>query len=635
MKDPPASVGEEGNTSMRVGHLTAILFAATCLSSAAQAQDGQALFDQHCAACHVDAAGTPPEADIPRLETLQDLDPVTIVDSLRDGLMRIQGLGMTEDQHLTVAEFLTGETYVEPDPVFTTGLCEAPPAALPEFGEAGDWNGWGGDEKNRRFAAEGGLSRADVPNLTLKWAFGVPGVSQQRAQPAVLGDRLFMASMTGAIYALDADTGCTFWTFEAESGVRTAISVGPVDLPTGGRGHAVYFADAQANAYALDAATGGLLWRTKVDDHPAARATGAPTLYQGRLYVVLSGVAEENAASMPDYECCTFRGSLTSIDATTGEIAWQTFMVPEPEPRGTSTSGRPLWGPAGSPIWAAPTIDSMRAMVYVATGNSYTDPVQETSDAIVAVAMETGEIGWVSQITPGDTWILGCGGDLGDDAPGAAPTERNPNCPEVVGPDYDFSASPALVTTADGKDLLVITQKSGMGYALDPDDSGRIVWEHRWGEGSPVGGVWGAATDGVRAYFGAADQFTETPGGMSAVDLATGADVWTAPPQPVLCTPDPGPCSPAQSAALTAIPGVVFSGGADGGVRAYDSETGEVIWTFDANRSFETVNGVEAKGGSIDGPGPVVSGGMLYVTAGNGGFVGTPGNVLLAFEVGE
>jgi polyvinyl alcohol dehydrogenase (cytochrome) len=604
------------------------------LPSTAQAQDGQALFDQHCAACHVGAAATPPDPDIPRVEALQELDAGTIVLSLRDGLMRIQGLGLTEDQHVTVAEFISGETYVEPDPVFATGLCETPPEPLPAFGEEGDWNGWGGDEKNQRFADAGGLSRDDVPTLTLKWAFGIPGVTQSRSQPAVLGDRLFMASQTGAIYALDADTGCTHWVFEAESGVRTAISVGPVTLPTGEQGHAVYFADAQANAYALDAQTGGLLWRTKVDDHPAARATGAPTLYQGRLYVVLSGVAEENAASMPDYECCTFRGSLTSIDATTGEIAWQTFMVPEPQPRGTSTSGKPLWGPAGSPIWSAPTIDSMRAMVYVATGNSYTDPVQETSDAIVAVAMETGEIGWINQITPGDTWVLGCGGDI-DDAPGEASTEDNPNCPETVGPDYDFSASPVLVTAPNGKDLIVVTQKAGVATALDPDDGGRTLWQYRFGEGSPVGGVWGLATDGTRAYFAAADQFTESPGGMSAVDLATGEEVWTAPPQPVLCSPDAGPCSAAQSAALTAVPGVVFSGGADGGVRAYDSGTGEIIWSFDANRAFETVNGVEAKGGSIDGPGPVVSGGMLYVTAGNGGFVGTPGNVLLAFEVGE
>jgi polyvinyl alcohol dehydrogenase (cytochrome) len=200
-----------------------------------------------------------------------------------------------------------------------------------------------------------------------------------------------------------------------------------------------------------------------------------------------------------------------------------------------------------------------------------------------------------------------------------------------VGPDFDFSASPVLVSTPEGRELIVVAQKAGVATAIDPDDPGEALWQYRFGEGSPVGGVWGLASDGERAYFAAADQFTESPGGMSAVDLETGEAVWSADPQPTLCQAGPG-CSAAQSAALTAIPGVVFSGGADGGVRAYDSATGEIIWMFDTNRPFETVNGVEAKGGSIDGPGPIVAGGRLYVTAGNGGFVGSPGNVLLMFE---
>jgi polyvinyl alcohol dehydrogenase (cytochrome) len=618
---------------MRVHHhLTGALTLAAALSMPAFAQDdAQALFDLHCAACHVN----PPETEekIPTLEALRGLDTNAIVDSLRDGLMRIQGLALTPEQHVAIAELITGRPYVAPAALFDTGLCGTDPSA-PTFEAGTTWNGWGGDERNRRFAADtGGLSAADVPKLTLKWAFGVPGVTQSRSQPAVAGDRLFMASQTGAVYALDAGTGCTYWAFQAQAGVRTAISVGRV-----GEGYAIYFADAQANAYAVDAETGKLIWSRKVDDHPAARATGAPTLHQGRLYVVLSGVAEENAASMPDYECCTFRGSLTALDAATGEIAWKTYTVPEPEPRGTSATGKPLWGPAGSPIWAAPTIDAQRALVYVATGNSYADPVQETSDAVVAFAMETGEIAWINQITPGDTWILGCGGDMV--IPGLPPpeeeaeAERNPNCPENVGPDFDFSASPVLVTTPEGRELIVVAQKAGVATAIDPDDPGETLWQYRFGEGSPVGGVWGLASDGERAYFAAADQFTESPGGMSAVDLATGQAVWTAEPQPPLCQAGPG-CSAAQSAALTAIPGVVFSGGADGGVRAYDSATGEIVWTFDTNRPFETVNGVAANGGSIDGPGPIVAGGRLYVTAGNGGFVGSPGNVLLAFEVGE
>jgi polyvinyl alcohol dehydrogenase (cytochrome) len=240
-----------------------------------------------------------------------------------------------------------------------------------------------------------------------------------------------------------------------------------------------------------------------------------------------------------------------------------------------------------------------------------------------------GKIRWSKQMQP-DVWILGCGttDPLGNKPAAAAP--KNPNCPADVGPDFDFSASPVLATTAAGKDLLVLTQKAGLGYALDPERRGKGLWQYRWGKGSPVGGVWGASSDGARAYFAVADQLTPAPGGLHAVDLVTGERVWYAPPQPPVCKPGPG-CSSAQSAAVTTIPGVVFSGSADGAMRAYDSASGKVIWTFDTNRDFTAVNGVAAHGGSIDGPGPIVAGGMLYVTAGNAGFVGSPGNVLLAF----
>jgi polyvinyl alcohol dehydrogenase (cytochrome) len=432
-----------------------------------------------------------------------------------------------------------------------------------------------------------------------------------------------MGSTSGAVYAIDARTGCTYWTFKAQAGVRTAISVGPA-----AGGYAIYFADAAARAYAVDAATGRQLWVRKVDDHPAARSTGSPTLHGGRLYVPVSGVSEETAASMPGYECCTFRGSLTSLDAATGDVVWKTYTVDEPRPRGRSTSGAQLWGPAGSPIWSAPTVDAKRGLVYAATGNGYADPNPPTSDSIVAFSIATGEIEWINQLVPNDVWILGCDTQsTGDPSAG-----ENPNCPDDVGPDFDFSASPVLVTMADGIERLVVTQKSGVGYALDPAREGRIVWEYRWGQGSPVGGVWGASSDGQRAFFAVADQFTPAPGGIHGVDLASGERLWYVPPQRPLCAAGPG-CGAAQSAAVTTIPGVVFSGSADGGMRAYAAADGTILWTFDANRTFETVNGVDARGGSMDGPGPVIAGGMLFVTAGNAGFVGTAGNVLLAFAV--
>ena len=413
----------------------------------AQATSPEALFAEHCAVCHANPA---PDTDIPTRAAMARLGPDAIVASLTEGNMRIQGQPLTPAQRAAVAEFVAGRPLTAAVDAPAAGLCAAKPAlAAPASGPI--WNGWGQDTRNTRFQPEpGGLTTTTVPSLKLKWAFGIPNVTQSRSQPAIVGGRLYMASQSGLVYALDPKTGCTYWTFKAQSGVRTAISVGAIGPAAAPTGYAVYFADAQARAYAVNADSGVEIWSTKVDDHPAARATGAPTLHDGRLYVVTSGVSEETAAAMPDYECCKFRGSLTSLDAGTGAVVWKTYTVDEPKPRGTSTSGKQLWGPAGSPIWSAPTIDAKRGLIYAATGNAYADPAPRTSDAIVAFDIGTGKIRWVNQILP-DVWILGCSpppagipsSTAAEDA--AAELGDNPNCPEDVGPDFDFSASPALV----------------------------------------------------------------------------------------------------------------------------------------------------------------------------------------------
>jgi len=608
----------------------------------ASAQEGEVIYQSLCAACHTE----PQDESIPGVDVLRSLDANTIVDTLAVGSMRLQGQALTDEQKVWVAEFIAGAPIAERVSQFDRGQCTMQPG-LPALTAGGIWNGWGPDASNSRYQAAAGIAPGEVSRLELKWAFGIPNTQQSRSQPAVVGGRLFMGSQSGAVYAMDAKTGCLYWTFDADTWVRTAISVGPYS-----GGYAIFFTDAEAKAYAVDAQTGRLIWSREIDEHPAARGTGSPTLYDGRLYVPVSGVSEETASSQPDYECCTFRGSLTALDAATGEVIWKTFTLPALERRGTSSTGEPLWGPAGVPIWSAPTIDAERGLIYAATGNSYADPPSNRSDAILAFSMATGDIVWTNQVMGEDTWIMGCGGDAaggfgppggggrggdgdGDGRRGGSREQaRNPNCPAVVGPDFDFSASPILTTLADGTDVIIATQKSGTGYALDPADNGRTLWTYQWGAGSPVGGVWGATTDGELAYFAVADQFSPAPGGVHGVEIVTGARVWFAAPAPPLCDSGPG-CSAAQSAALTSIPGVVFAGSADGGIRAYDAGTGAVIWEFDTNQPFDTVNGIAADGGSMDGPGPVVAGGMLYVTSGNGGIVGTPGNVLLAFGLAD
>jgi polyvinyl alcohol dehydrogenase (cytochrome) len=600
--------------------LTASLFAllpATLLH--AQAPTGETTFKGFCASCHMEADND----KIPSISKLQRLNANTVLRALTEGAMRIQGDTISAEQRVAVAEYLSGGKVIEQPINFTQGMCASIPA-LATPGKGAVWNGWGSDEKNNRYQTEtGGLSVANVSKLKLKWAFGVPDVASHRAQPAIYGERLYMGSQAGVVFSLNALNGCTYWSYKAEAGIRTAMSLGEVSVQ-GSKRMAVFFNDLKAFAYALDAETGALLWKTKVDEHQAAMGTGAVKFHNGRLYVPTAGLSEEGIANgNASYVCCSFRGSVTALDASTGKQVWKTYTVPEPQLVRMLPDGRELRGPAGGSVWNSPTVDVKRNLLYFTTGNAYVEPPVSTTNAVMAVNLDTGQLVWVNQTLEADIWSGGC-------EPGLGGSKDNPGCAKPVGPDFDFSASAVLTTTKDGKDLIIATQKSGKGYAFDPADQGNLLWTYQWGQGAAAGGVYGTASDGERAFFAVADNRTNAPGGIHGVDLKTGKRLWFTPPADMLCSQGPG-CSPVQAAAVTAIPGVVFSGSYDGGVRAYDSSTGKTLWTFDTNPTFDTVNGVKANGGSMDGPGPVIANGMVYVTAGNGGPFGNPGNVLLVF----
>jgi polyvinyl alcohol dehydrogenase (cytochrome) len=505
------------------------------------------------------------------------------------------------------------------------------------------WNGWGASPTQQRFqpAERARLGADAVPKLTLKWAFGFPGAQAAYGQPSVAGNRLFVGSSDGTVYALGADTGCLHWTFKAGTQVRTAISIGMA-----GNAPAIFFGDQQANAYAVDATTGALLWKVHVDDHPAARITGAPTLANGRLYVPTSS-SEEGLAANPMYPCCTFRGSLSALDATTGAVIWKSFTIAAtPKPVRKNRADVQLSGPSGAAIWSSPTVDLDGGVVFVTTGDSYSDPVADTSDAFIAFDLKTGKLLWSRQMTSGDAFTVDC------DFPDAIKA----NCPVANGPDFDFGSSAVLVNLGNGKRALIAGQKSGVVHAIDPDRGGEILWQRKIGQGGRIGGIqWGMSADANYIYAALSDVAIVAPlpggtggrptmfgiplmlspdagGGLYALDLKTGEIAWKT-PHPG-CNKTPG-CSPAQSAATTAIPGVVFSGGLDGHLRAYDAKSGRIIWDVDTEHKFATVNGVEANGGSLDGSGAVVVNGILYVNSGYIFTGHTPGNVLLAFAAGN
>jgi polyvinyl alcohol dehydrogenase (cytochrome) len=574
--------------------------------------DGENVFKQACASCHNGA----PESRAPALDALKVRTPQAVIETLMTGAMRLQGSRLSGPERRAVAEFVTGKKVGGDVIGAETGLCSA--TTRTNAGRAGAWAGWSPTVTNTRFQSRemAGLSAADIPKLTLKWSLGFPDASVAWSSPTVAGGRVYVGSQNGTVYSLDAKSGCIHWTYSAAGGVRTAIAVGPA---AGATGALVYFGDTAANAYALNAETGRVVWTRKVEEHPLARITGSPTLHGGRVYVPVSSYEESQGAD-PRYECCTFRGSVSALDAATGRVIWKTMMITEPlQRRGTSTAGAALWGPSGSGIWSAPTIDEGRERLYVATGNGYSAPAHRSSDAVVALDLHTGAIRWMRQVTPGDVYLSNC-------------RSGNPNCPETNGPDFDFG-SPPVLARADGRDVLVIGQKSGIAFALDPAHDGEVMWEYRAGQGGVLGGIeWGAAVDGENAYFAVSDILQPKPGGIHAVRLSSGQRAWfIAPPAPVCGTGRA--CNGAQSAAVTSIPGVVFSGSNDGALRAYSTANGSVLWEFDTNKDFTTVNGVPAKGASLIGPGPVVAGGMVYVNSGYGAFGGRPGNVLLAFGV--
>ncbi len=592
---------------------------------------GDTLYQQSCAKCHSSPAAS---NRAPDLKALMKLSPETIYSAITTGAMAIAAQQLSAADKKVLAAYLGGRPLDLTDAGSATRMrnhCEAN-APIENISSTPAWNGWGVNLANTRFenAQGAGITAQQVPHLKLKWAFGFPNGDTSFGQPSIVGGRVFVGSDIGYFYAINADTGCVYWSYQAQATVRTAATVGPV----AGRGttkYAVYFGDFRGNVYALDASTGKPLWiRNVIDNNYIARLSAGFTLYKGRLYVPISSTEEVFGAD-PAYPCCKFRGSVVALNANTGQIIWKSYVIPEaPKPVRKNARGVQLYAPAGGALWDSPTIDAERQLLYIGTGDSYTEPAPKTTDAIVALDLKTGKIVWSFQTVKGDAWVVGC-----------APTTTE-NCPKNLGPDHDIGASPILVKMADGHRLLIALPKSGTIFALDPDRKGALVWKFATTETvAPNNGqlALGGASDGQDLYVALED------GTAVAIDLASGKRKWLA----RLESPDDlgEPTSNGenrtkaglrfgQSAAVSAIPGVVFTGGWDGILRALSTSDGKLIWQFNTARAFNAVNGVPAKGGSMGGPGPTVVNGVLYVPSGYAAFGGgMPGNVLLALSPGE
>ena len=595
--------------------LVAIVPLSTTLGRAQQLQGGPEtgkLYSQNCANCHEPHAA-PTHA--PDRKALEQMTPEAIYRSLVTGSMTSNAKELTDDQRREIAEFLSGRQLERGRSNEASAMknhCADEPLGDPLKGPK--WNGWGGDLTNARFqsAADAGLTADQVRHLKFKWAFGFPNASTAWSQPVVVGGRVYVGSSNGFVYSLSAQTGCVYWSFEAKAGVRAAVTMGP---PTNGSNqtrYPLYFGDAKANVYAIDAATGKLIWTQIADPVAGARITAAPKLFDGRLYVPVS--SWEAMSRGPNSECCKFRGSVVAYDANAGNQVWKSYTIAqEPGPTKKTAAGVQQWGPSGGGVWGSPTIDAKRRVLYVGTGDSYTAPQVNTVDAVLAFDLSNGKMLWSRQLTENDV------------------------AESSDAPDFDIGASVILRNLPDGRDMLIVSSKSGVTYALDPNRQGAQLWTQRIGEGSRRGGtMWGAAADETTVYVPNVNTElgAEKAGGLTALRLDTGEKVWHVMPPVPGCKVKEESCTPGQSAAITVIPGVVFSGSTNGVMRAFSTNDGKVLWEFGASgEPITTVNGVPGQGGSIDGAGPAVVGGMVLMNSGYGYGGGTPGKLLLVFGV--
>lgn len=606
-----------------------VVIAAICAATQAQPvrPSGERVYDKYCASCHEQAG-----ARIPTRQALGEMSSARILRTLDFGLMMSIAYPMRRDEREAVAQFLgTGLDELAPSP---SAYCKPDMRIMPDLSRD-SWIGWAPSQGNTRFQTADGanLNAADVSRLELRWAYGFPGDVIAFAAPTIVNGTLFVGSAGGSVQALDMKTGCVQWLYQAGAPVRAAMT-----LATDGARKTLVFGDQNGWVHAIDARTGNARWKKRVEDHEATRLTGSIAVQNGVAFVPAASW-EETRALDPGYPCCTFRGSVTAVRVRDGSLVWKTYTVEPSRRTGVTKSGTETFGPSGAGIWSTPTVDVARGLIYVTTGDNYSHPATATSDAIVALDLKTGRIFWSRQMTPNDVYNSACG-------------IRGANCPVDSGPDHDFGASAMLVRMPNGQDVLVAGQKSGVVYALDPANKGRVLWQTRVGKGGINGGVqWGMATDGRQVYVsvsdvvrlqavtgavpvGAAQLDPMEGGGLSALDISNGTKVWFAASTP--CNPPRAGCSPAQPSAVTAIPGAVFSGSMDGHIRAFSTVDGKLLWDFDTMKSsYRTVNGAVAKGGSLDGAGPVVAGGMLFVNSGYPRFGGAPGNVLLAFAVGD
>ena len=597
--------------------------------------EGRALYQQHCDTCH-----SLPDIKAPRLGTMQRMPFTRLARSLEFGVMMQQAAHLSGDERYAISKYLSSDQADTRDKWIEERACSSKgPLAV----DSGFEDNWGFGVGNRRSIDTGAkIPAANVDDLALKWSLAIPGATEMRSQPVAANGILFVGTANGNVFAIDQGSGCIHWRFAADSSIRSSLN-----LNTTSDGKAtLFFADDLGTVYAVTANRGLLRWKTSLRWFPVSIISGSLAFHEDRLFVPISSF-ETALAGSDAYPCCRSHGGVVALDATNGQTIWDYHTTSQAMAISETSAGTDVWGPSGAAVWTTPTIDARRGRIYIGTAQNMSPPATKTSDAVIALDIETGKQVWVFQALAGDIWNVAC--HLG----GA-------NCPDKAGPDFDFGGAITLTQNASGKDVIVAGQKSGHVYALDPDDKGAVLWRRRLSMGTSNGGIhWGVAANGETVWATVADPPRRREGyvprpGVYALDLSDGKLRWSLPVERG-CEFNPanaprvglaemletGPANPwpdcsfyyGHSAAPLHANGVLYAGALDGKLRILNAESGEVLRIIDTKRSYAADNGIEGHGGAIDLSGVVVDGRRLFVYSGYGMFGQMPGNVLLAYEL--
>lgn len=633
--EPATKSSAAQNAKPPVAPASAASTPASAAAAAFMTNPGKALYSRDCAACH----DQPDQTRSPSFETLTRMSEANIDFALTKGKMQAQGARLNDAERQLLIKYLASN---DPSTDEWVGRMMCPADRRSALLEGSPTiTGFGYDSQNHRqlSSAQSGLKTADFANLELAWSLGFPKTTAMRAQPAIVGKTLFLTVPDiSRLFAIDVSraTPCIHWVYKNTVPLRSSTAYG--ELP-GSKRRVVIFSDLVTTIHMVDAHTGEAIWKRQAGISPLSIITGTPVLHDDKVFVPIS-LFEGAIAADPKYECCKTHGGVMALDAQTGRPLWLTRAMEPAKPLRDRGDGKKVWGPAGAAIWTSPAIDSKRGVLYVGTGQSFSELVDPNTNSVLAIDLKDGKLRWSFQATKDDIYLYGC-----------SPTTSGPNCPKDYSKsrDFDFGASIMLAKRPDGSDVVLAGQKSGALWAFDPDQSGRVLWRRQIGEGSAHGGIhWGIAQDGVRVFAPISrvkatfsDGRNVDPShkpGLYAFNIGSGKLEWSFAAQPS-CDGERGQRIPncmttaiGLSAAPAVIDGAVVTGSIDGVIRAFNAKTGKPLFAFNTVRSFDTLNGVPASGGAIDAASISAGNGYLFVNSGYGLFGQAAGNVMLAFR---